>query len=174
MIQRINITLKFLLIPALFFLMFGIYKIDKYVNWALFVTVLIVLGVLLSLIVSSILFQLIKDSLNKKEVKELEKQRFHFKIGIVFTLIFFGGGVLLGESISTVKGVKQFQIVRKGTSGLKKNRQFYLFINREGKLERYSFGKSTYDLYEAGDSINLTLKSNLYGFEYYEPERWNM
>lgn len=134
---------------------------------------LLAIGGIIGLIISSVIYKKLKRSLNNKETKNLEDQNFFFKACILIILICFGAGALLGESNATTEETKQFKIVNKGTSGSRKGRQFYIFINQEGKTSRYAFGKSTYDLYDVGDSIKLSIKSNLFGFEYIEPEHRN-
>lgn len=172
-VNRFNKVLRILVIPSLLLLMIGLYRIDKYLNWHLFALFLIIVGFIVSFLIINFIKKRFLGKLNKKEFKEYNKQHFSFKVYLLTVFVCFGGGVLIGESAVSLKQTKSFEIVNKGESGRIKHRQYYLFINNEGKVERFSFGKNVYDKHQIGDLINLSIKSNIFGFEFLEPEEWN-
>ena len=83
-----------------------------------------------------------------------------------FTLIFFGGGMLVNESGYTAMSCNNYVIQQMGKDGFEK--AYYIFIHAGDKTERLSFGKAFNEAHHAGDTISLCIVTGNLGFAYYK------
>ena len=173
LIHRYNIVLWILMFPALLSLMYGIYQLDHYTSWLSYALTLITIGSIIGIVISSVIYEKLRKQLTKKELRRVTNENIRSRIFILSLFLTFGIGSLIGGLKKEIKDTQRFQIMKKGTSGLSKNRQYYLFINYKGEKKRYAFGKAVYDLYEPGDSIEMAIKNNFYGLELSEPAARN-
>lgn len=142
----------------------GFLNIDNYQNWASFIFISIMIGIVLGILINFILCKVSPESSYYKS-----KNGTGFLTIILINSIFLSFGIcrFLNEKFIIDKVCKSYSIEEKGFSGGRRP-SYWIWILDETEKTRLNFGKTFYEEKEVKDSINLCKVSGFFGLQYFK------
>lgn len=147
---------------SLVFLGFGLRNIDNYLNWFVMSLTLVFSGAVLGFITYMVLGFFIENIQSYRNTNNISVLT---TLVVCFSFSAFGIGVLLNEYASKRVYCKSHTISDFGESS-NRSKEYYIFVNINGKMKRLSFGKSFKKTHKAGDRIQLCVVTGLLGYQY--------
>ena len=163
-IKILSEIISYFAIGSLLFLAIGLKDIDNYLDWLTFSAAMVFTGLLFGI---TMYFVLSYFNINIKTYKNSKGVGILFPLTFAFTLLFFGLGSIVNESLIQKTECKEYTIQNMGESG-SRQRAYYIFINNGEKTERLSFGKAFNNKHKIGENISLCIITGRIGFKYYK------
>lgn len=142
---------------------FGLRNIDNYINWLYFPLSLLGIGAFLGLVLYAVWSFFLPTLKTYKNTNNISAMTL---IVVICSMLTFGIGAWYNEYEMSAEECHVYTIESLSESSGKQV-AYYVFINRHGKTERYSFGKAFNQTHHAGDKVQLCLVKGGLGYEYY-------